>query len=517
MKLGSWSVRSVFLAFFVSSFVGLPMAHAARINRREVAVPGSILGLVSGDLDGDGGTDLVVSYKRGSGPKAEKLIAVFFRHEDGWPKSPDVVMAAPRTAGVFDLGDAVGDARDELVYLAPDGAYAQGFDGRKPAQAARFVTTPSLVVSPEEDDLGTWDFLRTIGSFKEPVLIVPSRGDIKIYRRDEAAWKPWSRVDVDQYSAYDAEGETFRRDRRGGSTGRPYSFRATTIIPLLDFVEQTGDGRVDLVTSFEDRLAIFPAGDDGTFAHQPVRRMWFSVRTPAELESRDAGVSSVVQDLDGDGIADLCIQKIAGGITSLVTETYLFRGVRGGGFEERPVQSFRDEGFAALVRFIDVDGDGKLEMIQPESEVSIMRMSQVMISKELSLGLRIRRGAEKPLFFERQPVQKLETTFGVDLSVGATIRGTFPIFGHDFDGDGVRDAILSQGGDKMVLHRGLRKADAPFEDEGHVTLAAPGSSNTLVVPPDRSATRPPDVVVYYVDRAELAGKLFVFSAERESR
>jgi hypothetical protein len=63
---------------------------------------------------------------------------------------------------VFDLGDALGDASEELVFIAPDGVYAQPFIDRKASNPTRVVTTPSLVVSPEEDDLVAWDFMRQI-------------------------------------------------------------------------------------------------------------------------------------------------------------------------------------------------------------------------------------------------------------------------------------------------------------------------------------------------------------------
>jgi hypothetical protein len=480
--------------------------------RQEMHVPGGILWLTTGDLDGDKKTDVVLSYRRGSGPRSQRFIAVFFRGAKGYASEPDVAIAAPRNAGIFDVGDAFGDGKEEIVYFAPDGVYAQAFIDRKPSNPTRILTTPSLIGAPEEDDLVVWDFLRSFAPGQPATMIVPARGDLRMYRRDGETWKPWSKADIEQYSSYDAEISTFRRDRRGGASGRPYSFRSTTIVPLLDFIDQTGDGKIDLVTSFEDRVAVYPALEDGTIAAKPAHQIWFSVRSPNELETRDAGVSTQIVDFDMDGVADACVQKISGGISSLATETYLYRGLKGGGFEAKPSQSFKDEGFASLVAFIDVDGEGRLEMLHPQSEVSISAIGSMLLSKELTLKVRIRRmSTEKTLIYEKKPVQTLEATFGLDLNVGATLRGAAPLFGFDFDKDGVRDVIMSDGGEKMVLHRGIKKDDDLFQDDGHLTLPAPGTSTTLPIQPDMTKTGRPDLLLYYVDRADLAGKLYLFT------
>lgn len=65
------------------------------------------------------------------------------------------------------------------------------------------------------------------------------------------------------------------------------------------------------------------------------------MRTDEELERRDTSIETKIAQLDADGIADLAITKIGGGITTLATEVRLFRGAKGGGFELEPAQSFR--------------------------------------------------------------------------------------------------------------------------------------------------------------------------------
>jgi hypothetical protein len=482
----------------------------AGFTRQALEVPGSVLWVAHGELDGDGFTDLVVSYRRGSGPQAKRFLAIFFRGEKGYPARPQLAYAAPERAAAFDLGDAVGDARDELVFLTSTGVFVQTFEGRKPTAPTRLVAAPTLVSGPAEEDLIAWDFLRRIPGRPAPILMVPGRRGLRAYQRVEAGFEPWADLKLDLESYYDAESATYRRSGRGGASGRPYSFRVTTVVPNLEWVDQTGDGRVDLVTYYEDRVALFPQQADGSMAVAPSYRHWFKVLSADELESRDVHVSARVRDLDADGVADLVLGKIGGGVTTLATEVRLHRGLKGGGFEEAPAQVLKDSGFAALSDFVDVDGDGALEMIHPLSEVSVVSMSRALLSRTLNLDVRVRERGEG-VFFEPKPVQVLETTYGLDLSVGAAIKGAAPIFGHDFDGDGTPDALLSDGGEALVLWSGKKGASARFED-GHVRLEAPGSNTTQVIP-SRGEGGAPDLLVYYVAHKTLAARLYVFIRE----
>ncbi|MCB9651825.1 MAG: VCBS repeat-containing protein [Deltaproteobacteria bacterium] len=498
-----------------AALISAPPAEAG-FKRQALEVPGSVLWVTHGDLDGDGFTDLVVSYRRGSGPVAKRFLAVFFRGEDGYPARPQLAYEAPDRAAAFDVGDAVGDARDELVFLTSTGVFVQPFEGRKPKPATRLVAAPTLVSGPEAEDLITWDFLRRFPGRPAPMLMVPGRRGLRVYERRPGAegkadtFEVWADLRLDLESYYDAESATYRRSGRGGSSGRPYSFRVTTVVPNLEWVDQTGDGRVDLVTYYEDRVALFPQREDGTLSPTPTYRHWFKVLTPDELASRDVQVSARVRDLDGDGVADLVLGKIGGGVTTLSTELRLHRGLKGGGFAEAPEQVFKDAGFAALSDFVDLDGDGALEMVHPLSEVSVMSMSRALLSQSLSLDVRVRERGEKG-FFEPKPVQVLETSYGLDLSVGAAIKGAAPIFGLDFTGDGVPDALLSEGGDALALWAGKKGGAARFEDT-HIRLEAPGSNTTQPIPA-RTNGGPTDLVVYYVAHKTLATRLFVFIRE----
>lgn len=486
-----------------------------RFDRQILRVPGAVQWVADGDLDGDGWRDLVVSYRRKGGPASERFFAVFYRSEDGFGTRPSHMFRAPPAAAIFDVGPSPSDAhpdggRDELLFWAREGLFSVAFEGRRVQGPELRLSARTLIGGPEEEDLPHWDFARRVDG--RPLLIVPTATSTRMYRAGRGAWRSVGTLPIRPLEQYDPETETFRPAEDGGAPTRNYALRVTRMLPKLTFVDQTGDGRADVVAAFEDRVQVYRARDDGTFQPEPVARAWLRLRTAAEIENRDATLYSTVAHLDGDGVADLCVSKSSGGLTTFRSEVRLYRGVRGGGFEPEPAQVFEQASLGSLVSFVDVDGDGRTEMLQPAAEISLAAMVRALFAKSFQVDVRIHRPREGDGFFEPDPVQTLTARFDLDLGSSATVRGAPPLFGRDLDGDGAPDALMSDGGDRIALHSGvLRDGPAtgrPFRDAAFIGLEGPTSGTTILLPPG-PPDRLPDVLVYYVGRDDLRSQLLV--------
>ncbi len=489
--------------------LALPSAAEAKTSfaQHDLRVPGTIAWVADGDLDGDGNTDLAVTYRRGTGPAAKRFVAIFFRRGASYNKRPDLAFAAPRNAALFDVGDALGDGAEELIYLASDGVYAQSFPTRRAGRPTRIVEARSLIAGPQEAELVHWDFLRHPAEGVPLTLLVPTFGGIVMYRRDGAVWKVWSTVEVDLLSRYESEKSRFG-NRRGGRT---FSFRATNTLPSMAFVDQTGDGKIDLVTHYEDRVAVHPMRADGTITSTPTHRRWLRMRSDAELQARDTVVDVQVVDIDGDGIADISATKIGGGLLNMESHIALYRGVRGGGFEAAPSQKISEEGFSVVTTYRDLDGDGKMELIQPYSPVSILALTGVLLSSELSLEIRVRRlRDDRPMAFD-DATQTMKTVLGFDFSTGASLRGAFPKYG-DLDGDGRRDALLSMGTDRLGVFRGVVDRDDLFEDDPSSKIETTSTLRTTLFDSTTAPNARQDILMVYDDLPDLIGRMSVFTA-----
>lgn len=503
-RLGPRPVALLFALVGVMS----PPAEAGRVGfeARTSKVPGQIVALEPGDLDGDGTQDLLVVYRRGSGTSARRFVGVFFGRATGFERGPDVAFSVPTEAAVFDVGDVDGQPGDEAVYLTESGVWAHGFRGRKAEPPRRILGLLSLVGDPEEGDLPAWDFVRTLtATAAGSVVMVPGRRELRLFREQDGALVEFCEVDISRRSYYSTGGPG---GGRSSGPGSGFSFQATTSIPHLSFVEATGDARVDLVTHRDDLFELHPGTADGCFSRSAVRRQQLRVRSAEEQRRGEASVSARVKDLDGDGIADVALTKVSGGLTNLRTEIRLHRGRAGGGFEARPVQVFQASGFGAFARFQDIDGDGRMEMVQPRAEVSIIGMTRVLLSSSFTVDVLIRRSSDRPgQVFTENPVQTLRTTFGLDFGSASGLLGSAPLFGHDFDGDGRLDLMLSKGKSEMGLHRG-RTGPKPFEDRDRFGLEGPGSIATRVLTPGLG--RRPEVLIWYPGRKGLDDTFYTY-------
>jgi len=402
---------------------------------------------------------------------------------------------------------------EELVYLSRYGVYAQSFAGRRAETPVQLLRERSVVGVPEEEDLVRWDFVRRISADpRDPVtLILPTGGALDLYQRDAAgALKRVSRIDLESFAYYDAESLVYKQGRRGGGGNRPFSLRVTTVLPALTFVEQNGDGRTDLVATYQDRVSVYFRRPDGTFTATAGVSRWLAFLTPDEQAARDVEMSLDVVDVDDDGLADLCANKVGGGLTNLRSETRLYLGRPGGGFAPTASQTWKEGGFSTLVSFVDVDGDGRTEMLHPYVEVSVLGMSRMLLSQKLGIELRIRRRGVGGAPFQADAAQTLDMTFGLDYSTGGALRGASPIFGQDFDGDGRRDALITTGAEQMSLLRGQAGGKEPFDEDGAITLSGLVSRETYALPWRKDARGPIDVLVAYVDVPKLAGRLVLF-------
>ncbi|MGF1511212.1 MAG: FG-GAP repeat domain-containing protein [Myxococcota bacterium] len=486
-----------------------PAQTSSGFAAQRLEVPGSLRWVVYGDVDGDGAVDLVVSYRRGGGPKAQRFLAVFFRGTDGFSRRPDLAFQAIPVAAAFDLGDVDGKPGQELLSWTADGVYAQSLKGRRVSQPYRIIEMQTLLGSAEDEDLVHWNMLRPFGPGGMNVIILPGRGRLHIFKKEGPLWKIWADLKFPNQSFYEPESETFRPTDDGGGFGS-YSFRALTIVPKLSLVEQSGDGRIDIVAAFEDQVAVYVQEAAGGFKDEPDVQRYFQLRTEEELETGEAFVQSQVMDLNGDNIADLSLRKNTGGIRDAQSTIQLFLGQRGGGFSETPAQVIERKGVASLVGFEDVDGDGTIELLLPRLEISLFSIIGVFTSGKIAIDVDIfPRDLGGSDLFSLKPKQTLTVRLGIDFDDGGSVQGGAPILGHDFDGDGRRDIILSDGGDRMLMHRGLEAGnDNYFQRSGYIELVGPGSPTTLALPTG-SPDGLPDVLTYFVSRRKHAGQLLL--------
>jgi hypothetical protein len=256
------------------------------------------------------------------------------------------------------------------------------------------------------------------------------------------------------------------------------------------------------MTVLDDVLEVHKGGaGPSVFTPKPVARHLLGVRTEGEVRL-GAPVHTTVRDLDGDGVADLVVNKVAGGLGQMHAQTGFYFGKRGGGFEP-PAQLLQHEGYAGALAFADLDGDGKLDLVMPHVSVGLTDMARVVLTKKMTVGWEARRNLGRA--FSARPETVKEIDFPVDYSQLADIEGPFPSVAGDFNGDGKADFVAANGPDQLGVWLGGGKtliAESP-KALVHVTP----SKHYFVT--DLDGDKHADLVLFYRARDPLTGTVVV--------
>jgi len=332
----------------------------------------------------------------------------------------------------------------------------------------RLVALDNLAQAPEPGYLPRFHFALELDAGEPPVLYVPVAGGLRVYRRLLADGGQGSELlRVRQRYRYSTD--------PGASRGkRNFAFQIQTFIPEVRVGDRDGDGRNELFFLWEDEVEVFTRGEDGRFRSEPVAYQDLDVETRKEKEERNAWVQPQLDDLQGDGVADLVLMKVSGSMLAMRSSVYVFPGRKGGGFDPVPAQQLQRTDFTPAVLFADANGDGAKDLVVASVEIGVAAMFEVLTKRRVTVdfNVHLNRGGR----FTDAPDTTVEVPFHINLAGGADIRSAPPVFGRDFDGDGITDLLYGEGPEALVIHRGTRaEGEGLFEDHFRVRLEAPTS------------------------------------------
>ncbi len=472
-----------------------------RVEKVHVPSGGRVLGAHVEDLNGDGKLDLAAVFTVGKVPETQRKLALFFDRGGKFSAEPDQVIDLPKNASFVDFGDVDFDGKRALLWGDIHGLQAL----RLAPDKLHYDTTPSKLVSAfgllalaDDEELPFFDVMRDWDGDGHPEILLPLPDAVAVFTR--AADGTWARAGVLRvapHASYKIRSELYEPRLAN------FAARVTLVVPDLVVADYDGDGKLDLCAVVEDLLQVHRGGAGPTiFSANAVARHYLGVRTDAEL-IRGAHIHTTVRDLDGDGVADLAVNKVSGGIGQMRASTSFYYGRRGGGFDP-PSQTLEREGYSGSLAFADLDGDGKADLLMPHVNAGIAEMARALISKKVRIGWGAHKneGGRK---FSQDPVSVHDVDFPVDYSVVADIDGPDPSVAGDFNGDGRADFIAANGPDELGVWIG-----------GGPKLIAPQPKALVHVQPtkfyivaDLDGDKRADAVLFYRYREALQSELVV--------
>lgn len=426
------------------------LLSALNFTPQKLAVDGRVIWVDAGDFNKDGGPDLVVAFRRGNEPDTKRFVAFFYQQPDGhYPERPNEERPVPADAGIATVSDCDGDGVAEVVFMTAQGLsgyFAPG--GKLSGSLTEMVKAESAAMFPEIEDLPVWDLCADYHKKGREVALWDT-GSLSFYRSEGGKWTLIDKLKIPPQAWMDSLASgTFR----GAPSNRDLSISTAFVFPELTVGDYEGDGKPDLYVNQEDSLRIYGSTADGKYSPTPTVALHFQIRTQEERNRRSAFVNGMAVDLNNDKRTDFVLNKVAGGLASMKTETHIHLNKTG--FRKAPDQEIKRNGFSAMASFVDLDSDGMPELIEPYSDVGLVTLARAMVSKKMSIDWLVTKNVDGT--FETKKASELSITFGLDFSGGPFFKGPFPRFQFDFDGDGLKDFLASPDGEQLHVYLGKK-------------------------------------------------------------
>jgi hypothetical protein len=408
-----------------------------------IPTAGRVLTAELADVNGDGRTDLFEVTATGVPPAEQRLIRVFLQSSDeGIPPQPTFETALPPGAAAYDTADLRATPGTELVLLQAGAVTVLSLAA---PDAPRWVwpITGDTTLGPTIDERGlerfrmAWPALGT-----PPVLVVPTFGGLVVLSPDGQ-----------QIGAPRALGRSnyFIPRRMGlyfGESDLQLFFDAARV----SVADVNGDGHADITSATRHEVRVFLRRPDGGFDQEPDRTVALGLVQEKDHIRGSGGVSADVRDVNGDGRADILLSVVGGGFTNSRARTTLHLN-RGGTWNlATPDSTFVSEASIGGDTLVDLDRDGKPELVQASIPFSVLELVEALVTRSVDVRVTFHVVDSQGAFAEK-PVTSLKLSIPLSFETFRT-KGFLPTLHGDVNGDGYVDLLTSGDGNRIEVRLG---------------------------------------------------------------
>ena len=437
---------------------------------------------------GEDGRDTVIAISLEGSPPAERRRLTSLPRDLAEPPRPVEVPGDVVAVDAAELGLAPGP---ELVLLSAGELRVLSLRG-EPLLAERIE--PPLPLPPRTWELARAELVRDWDSDGRLEVLAPSAAGVRLL--------PLVPGDAIQELALplvaDYGSPTLENYFRPGLLSSVVSW------PSVALADDDGDGRADLFASDRYQLYVFRS----TPAGLPRVPTWVRSFPPFSAEEERRHLAStrltLVRDLDGDGRADLVVDRMVGELARSRSATSIhLNGGTGADPLAPPSARIERTGGNAVMRLGDVDGDGHVELLEAYIGFGVLQAIRMLTLQHAELRLRV---LSLPADGGATPRESWsdDVSFPFDFTT-TRVRGVLPFIEGDWNGDGRIDLCWSDDG-KLLRFR-LGEPDGAGPRFGPIVASVPLELSGELKAADLDRDGLPDFVAF--DPLDADGRLRV--------
>lgn len=396
----------------------------------------------------DGSGDLLILSSEG-GPPTQKRFATWLPCGSALLPGDSRIRVRPiaDAAVIVDVASIPGRTGPQLLSVSAAGLRIESLDG--PPNPLDRPIPDGLPLPPRPWEIGRLPLVEAWNDDGKPMALVPALTGAWLV---DLASGESRRIELPIYASY----ESFM----------PYLPETVwkwlvqeVNWPTLARADDNGDGRRDLFALSRWGIWIYHTGPAG-LPSSPSRRLeYVPFDEKTERRHEASAHNYFALDLDGDTSADLILNTIQGGLMDGRSTTRIHLNSGAGVKIDGPPTALREihGGFAA-VDFIDLEGDGVMEVLETSFEFGVLQLVKLLVSQRADTTVRILAldptapGGLRTLFEDR-------LSFGLDFKEGR-FADLVPGLG-DWNGDGLLDLFVPRADDAIGFRLGSRAAGAP--------------------------------------------------------
>jgi hypothetical protein len=231
----------------------------------------------------------------------------------------------------------------------------------------------------------------------------------------------------------------------------------------------------------------------------------FDVLTQEEKIEGFAEVDTDVEELNGDGLADVVVSKqTSKGLTNFRGVVNVYWG-KPGGYGDKPDQVIISEGTASAgAMFWDVNGDGRKDLVLPSVKISVAAIIRFLITRSIKVYFNLYLLGEDGTFADRPDYTK-EIKFKIDFSGESDDQATD--LEGDYNNDKRTDFVFATEENELSIFLGVDEKDRLFSKKAKAKVKADAYGE--LSSHDLNGDGYSDMVIHYPQSKERKGTLEV--------